>query len=300
MQEEEFTDTLCHGFLEFLKVERDASLRTVENYELALRKYREWRAPFTGWEEQTADHYRLYLFELMKREFGRATIRLHFAALRSFHKYLTRRHGWKQNPLAQVQLPKPEKKLPVVLTLRQVEDMLALPLKVEHPKQAPKWTAERDAAILEMFYSTGIRLAELASIDVQDIDIINETVRVVGKGRKERICPIGGPALLAVQRYRMAAGVHEGALFQSKVRKRITTQALADVVEKYWKHSGLPVHVTPHKFRHSFATHLLNNGADLRSVQELLGHASLATTQIYTHVSTQRMKEVYDLAHPRA
>ncbi len=293
-------DKLAHAFLEFLKVERNASPRTIENYELALRKFRERKPPFAGWEEQTADDYRLHLFEMMKNNFGRATIRMHFAALRSFHKYLTRRCGWKRNPLAEVQLPKPEKKLPVVLTLRQVEDMLALPLKIEHPKQAPQWTPQRDAAILEMFYSTGMRLAELASVNVEDIDIISEVVRVVGKGRKERVCPIGAPALEAIQRYRMAAGVHEGPLFISKVRRRITTQALADVVEKYWKHSGMPVHITPHKFRHSFATHLLNNGADLRSVQTLLGHASLATTQIYTHVSTQRMKQVYDQAHPRA
>jgi integrase/recombinase XerC/integrase/recombinase XerD len=171
---------------------------------------------------------------------------------------------------------------------------------MEHPKQAPAWTPERDAAILEMFYSTGMRLAELASMDVEDIDSIQETARVIGKGRKERICPVGGPALLAVQKYRAKAGVHEGALFLSKVRKRITGQAIADVVEKYWKHCGLPIHITPHKFRHSFATHLLNHGADLRSVQTLLGHASLATTQIYTHVSTQKMRQTYDDAHPRA
>lgn len=298
--EDDFEDELAHAFLEFLKIERNSSPRTVENYELALRQYRERKQPFSGWENQTPDDYRLYLFDQMKRNLGRATIRLHFAALRSFHKFLTRRQGWKHNPLLEVQLPKPEKKLPVVLTLRQVEDMLALPLKIEHPKQAPEWTPERDTAILEMFYSTGMRLAELASLNVEDIDTIAETARVVGKGRKERLCPIGGPAMKAVQRYRMRAGVHEGALFVSKVRRRITTQALADVVEKYWKHSGLPIHITPHKFRHSFATHLLNNGADLRSVQTLLGHASLATTQIYTHVSTQRMKEVYDKAHPRA
>jgi site-specific recombinase XerD len=125
-------------------------------------------------------------------------------------------------------------------------------------------------------------------------------VRVFGKGSKERLCPVGGVALEAVQRYRAKAGVHDGALFLSKLRRRITTQAVDDVVKKYWRASGLPVHLTPHKIRHSFATHLLNNGADLRSVQELLGHASLSTTQIYTHVSTQRMKEVYEKSHPRA
>jgi len=292
--------SLVSLFLEFLQAERHSSHRTIENYELALRRYVEWKPGFSGWEEQSTDDYRRYLFELMKKDLGRATVRLHFAALRSFHKYLIRRQGWKRDPVAEVQLPKMEKKLPVVLSEKQVLEMLTLPLTIEHPKQAPVWAGARDAAILEMFYSTGMRLAELASLDVGDIDVIQETARVVGKGRKERLCPIGAPALEAVQKYRHAAGVHDGPLFLSKVRKRITTQALGDVVEKYWKRSGLGIHLTPHKFRHSFATHLLNHGADLRSVQTLLGHASLATTQIYTHVSTQRMREGWDEAHPRA
>lgn len=280
--------------------ERNSSERTVANYELALRKYREWRPLFSGWKEQTSDDFRRYLFDLMKKDVSRATIRLEFAAFRGLYRYLQRRRGWKHNPMLDVQLPKQEKKLPVVLTEKQVLEMLELPLKMEHEKQAPAWAPERDTAILEVFYSSGMRLAELAKIDVRDIDIINECVRVMGKGRKERICPLGEPALKAIQRYRAKAGVHDGALFISKVRKRISTQALGDVVEKYWRKSGLPVHLTPHKLRHSFATHLLNHGADLRAVQALLGHASLSTTQIYTHVSTQRMKEVYDEAHPRA
>ncbi|MBL9176866.1 MAG: tyrosine-type recombinase/integrase, partial [Verrucomicrobiaceae bacterium] len=142
--------------------------------------------------------------------------------------------------------------------------------------------------------------SELVALNVEDIYTYTETVRVLGKGSKESICPVGSKALEAVQRYRMQAGVHAGALFLSKLRRRITGQAVADVITKYWRASGLPVHLTPHKLRHSFATHLLNNGADLRSVQELLGHASLSTTQIYTHVSTQRMKEVYEQSHPRA
>ena len=293
-------DPVAEKFLQFMEFERHSSPRTVANYELALRQFREAQKAFPGWDGLDAEDFRRHLFGMMKREVGRATIRLHFAALRSFFKYLTRRQGWKHNPLLDVQLPKQEKGLPVVLTLKQVLEMLELPLKLEQEKQAPAWAPERDAAILELFYSTGMRLAELVSIDVPDIDVISESVRVVGKGRKERLCPIGAPALEAIQRYRAKAGVHEGALFRSKRGTRITSQAIADVVEKYWRHSGLPVHVTPHKFRHSFATHLLNAGADLRSVQTLLGHASLSTTQIYTHVSTQRMKEVYEKAHPRA
>jgi integrase/recombinase XerC len=293
-------DKLSAAFIEFMEVERRSSPRTLENYDHALREFRERHKGFTKWEDLTADDFRLYLFGMMKRELGRATIRLHFAALRSFFKWLTRRQGWKTNPLLDVQLPKQEKKLPVVLTVTQISDMLALPLTLPKSPRDAVWAPERDAAILEMFYSTGMRLAELASLNVEDVDAYSDTVRVIGKGRKERLLPVGTPAMEAVQRYRQKAGVHSGALFMSKLRRRITTQAIADVVDKYWKASGMPVHVTPHKLRHSFATHLLDNGADLRSVQELLGHASLSTTQIYTHVSTQRMKEVYEAAHPRA
>ena len=293
-------DKLVDEFLEFMEVERRSSERTLANYGLALRQFHEWRTPFKGWENLTADDFRAFLYDLMKQERGRATIRLQFAALRSFFKWLTRRRGWKTNPLLEVQLPKREKKLPVVLTVAQIEQMLSLPLTMEKTKRDAVWAPERDAAILELFYSTGMRLSELVSLNVEDIDTYTETVRVFGKGSKERLCPVGSAALEAVQRYRAKAGVHDGALFLSKLRKRLSIQGVDDVVNKYWRASGLPIHLTPHKLRHSFATHLLNNGADLRSVQELLGHASLSTTQIYTHVSTQRMKEVYEAAHPRA
>jgi site-specific recombinase XerD len=283
-----------------MEVERSASRRTLENYRHALETFRGKHPGFVSWEKLTAEDFRKYLFAQMKAEMGRATIRLHFAALRSFFKFLSRRHGLVKNPLLEVQIPKQEKKLPVTLTVAQVVSMLDLPLRSPKEKQAPAWAAERDAAILEMFYSTGVRLSELAAMNVPDVDVYTETVRVLGKGRKERICPVGTHALGALQRYRAKAGVHDGALFRSKAGRRMTAQGITDVVNKYRKRSGLPLNVTPHKFRHSFATHLLNNGADLRSVQELLGHASLSTTQIYTHVTTERMKKVYDQAHPRA
>jgi site-specific recombinase XerD len=293
-------DPLAADFLGFLESERRCSMRTLDNYRHALAEFRRRHCGFSGWQALDAEDFRRYLFEQMKRGLARGTIRLHFAALRSFFKWLARRQGWAKNPLLDVQLPKAEKKLPVVLTLAQVIEMLELPLKLPPDKQAPAWAPERDAAILELFYSTGMRLSELASLDVADLDSYSDTVRVFGKGGKERLLPVGGPASAAVQRYRFKAGVHEGPLFLSKLRRRITTQAIGDIVDKYRNKSGLPVHVTPHKLRHSFATHLLDNGADLRSVQELLGHASLSTTQIYTHVSIQRMKEAYEAAHPRA
>lgn len=287
-------------FLEFLSVERDSSPLTCVNYTHALGEFKRQCLGFTQWAHCTADDFRAYLFLLMKREFGRATIRLHFAALRSFYKFLTRRKGLAVNPLIEVQLPKMERRLPVVLTLKQVEELLALPLSHTHERQAPAWAGERDAAILETFYSTGLRLHELANLDVKHYDIYHDTLRVLGKGRKERICPLGSHAVKALQRYRQKAEVHEGPLFVSKLRTRLTTRAISDVLQKYLRLSSIPLQVTPHKLRHSFATHLLNNGADLRSVQELLGHSSLSTTQIYTHVSTERMKQVYDQTHPRA
>lgn len=293
-------DPLVQAFLKFMDVERRSSERTLANYAHALAEFRRRHKGFTSWQELRADDFRHYLFEQMKREMARATIRLHFAALRSFYKWLTHRQGLATNPLIDVQLPKMEKKLPVVLTQAQILAMLELPLKLPKSSRDAIWAPERDAAILEMFYSTGMRLSELADLNVEDVDAYSDTVRVMGKGSKERLLPVGTPAMQAIQRYRQKAGVHRGALFLSKLRRRITIQAIDDVVKKYWRASGLPVHITPHKLRHSFATHLLDNGADLRSVQELLGHASLSTTQIYTHVSTQRMKEVYEAAHPRA
>ena len=247
-----------------------------------------------------ADDFRRYLFYLMKLGLARATVRLHFAALRSFYKFLTRRHGLTTNPLALVLLPKLQRALPVVINEKAMVEMIEKPAKMSKPKQAPKWKAARDTAILELLYSCGLRRAELIAMNVEDIDVISETVRVTGKGRKERLCPIGGPALQAIQLYRHAAKVNSGPLFRSKVGRRLSPPAVSAIVETYRRAAGVDLPVTPHKFRHSFATHLLDHGADLRTVQEMLGHASLATTQIYTHVSVERLKEAYDLSHPRA
>lgn len=291
---------LEQAFLDYLDVERNASPRTLKNYSHALAEFRISARGFAGWIECDAEIFRDYLFALMKREVARSTIRLHFSALRSFYKFLTLRHGLVKNPLLEVQLPKREKKLPVVLTLAQIEELLEAPFKISHGKQAPKWQAARDAAILELFYSTGVRVSELEALDVKDYDAVGECVRVYGKGGKERMCPFGSHADKAIQRYRHEAKVHEGPLFISKLRKRLSARSLWTVIRKYTEAAGLPINVSPHKLRHSFATHLLDNGADLRSVQELLGHASLSTTQIYTHVTVDRMKKAYDAAHPHA
>ena len=293
-------DRFIDDFLSFLEVERNASHRTLRNYEHSLSKYKESYKGFEDWFSCTSDDFREYLYECMKLEMARSTIRLHFSALRSFFKFLTRRRGLKLNPLSDIQLPKANRTLPLVLTLKQVEQLLSLPFNVKQPKQAPQWASARDAAILEVFYSTGIRLSELADLKFDDFDFFNETIKVKGKGSKERIVPVGSHAIEALNKYFHQAKIKEGPLFISKSRKRISSRAISDVVKKYTELAGFPVGVSPHKLRHSFATHLLDNGADLRSVQNLLGHSSLSTTQIYTHVSIERIKKTYNNAHPRA
>ena len=289
------------AFLEFQGTEKSASPRTLVNYREALAAYRTWRGErFTEWRDASGDEFRDYLFALMKRGLKRSTIRLRFAALRSFYKFLVLRRGLPRSPVADVLLPKSERGLPVVLTLAQIDELLAIPLHLPLDKKTPAWLPLRDAAILELFYSCGLRIAELLALDVKDVDFIGETVRVFGKGSKERIVPIGGPALNAIQRYRQGAAVTSGPLFLSKLHRRITQQAVDQLLKKHLKHSSIPFGISPHKLRHSFATHLLDAGADLRSVQSLLGHTSLSTTQIYTHVTKERLKSAYDDAHPRA
>ena len=292
-------DRLVEEFLGFLEVERNASPRTLRIYEAALRDFQA-QSGAPGWRQCQAQHFRDYLFDLMKRKQARSYVRLQFAALRSFYRFLVARNRMTKNPVREIQLPKTEKKLPLVLTQSQMGELLAAPLQVKKPRSAPVWMPVRDAAILEVFYSSGLRLAELAALNVNDLDIYTESVRVLGKGRKERVCPVGAPALEAVSRYRAAANVHTGPLFLNKGRTRISRRSIWLVLKRYLRHTSIPISLSPHKLRHSFATHLLDNGADLRSVQALLGHASLSTTQIYTHVTTERLKKAYAEAHPRA
>jgi site-specific recombinase XerD len=292
-------DPLAETFFLYLEGERNCSPRTLINYRQALEEFRRCR-PGVTWRAATPDDFRALLFDLMKRSKSRASIRLAFSALRSFYRFLMERKGLLSNPLASVLLPKAEKQLPAFLTLKQIDELLAAPLRSPLEKQAPAWIPLRDAAILELLYSAGLRLSELASLNVKDLDPYSETLRVVGKGSKERVCPVGGPALEAISKYRHAAGVHQGPLFLNKSRRRLGVVSIWSRLKKYIRETGLPATTSPHKLRHSFATHLLDNGADLRSVQTLLGHANLSTTQIYTHVTTERLKRAYDQAHPRA
>lgn len=292
-------DRLAQEFLRYLEGEKNASPRTVRTYRDSLEAFRKFR-PKSPWSGMRAEDFRAWMLEMMKADMARATVRLRFAAMRSFYAFLQMRGEIPKNVLQEVLLPKREKNLPRFLTTAQVESLVDAPLKTEKNKQAPVWMAARDTAIIELFYSTGMRLSELVGLDVADVDPIAETARVTGKGARERICPVGGPALEAISRYRHAARVNQGPLFINKSRRRISTRAVNSLLKLRLNQSGLPADLSPHKLRHTFATHLLDNGADLRSVQTLLGHASLSTTQIYTHVTIERLKAAYLAAHPRA
>jgi integrase/recombinase XerC len=291
-------DSLAEEFLRHLAVERNASPRTLKAYREALAAFRVQTQK--QWKRCTPDDFRDYLFVITKRGQARSYVRLQFSALRAFYKFLTDRKKLRIDPVRQIQLPKIGKQLPLVLTRQQVDELLAAPLKIAKQRAAPEWMPLRDAAIMELFYSSGLRLSELAALDVDDVDFYTESARVLGKGRKERVCPVGAPALDAIQKYRSVANVHSGPLFINKSRKRISPRSIWLVLKRYLKHTSIPISISPHKLRHSFATHLLDRGADLRSVQALLGHASLSTTQIYTHVTVERLKRAYAEAHPRA
>lgn len=297
-------DAAVESFLQYLENERNVSPLTLVAYRHGLDEFAKFHGradtSATPWETLDADRFRDFLFDLMKRGIARSYVRREFAALRSFYRFLCERRGVKENPLKLVQLPKMQRPLPTTLNAQQIDALLSAPLTMKKSGRAPVWMPARDAAIFELFYSSGLRLAELVALNVEDLDPFNETVRVLGKGRKERFCPVGLPAIEAISRYRHAAGVKTGPLFISKLRTRLSAQNTWLIFKRYLHHAGITVPLSPHKLRHSFATHLLDRGADLRSVQELLGHANLSTTQIYTQVSVERLKSAYERAHPRA
>ncbi len=298
---EDAEDALVLRFLEYMEGERNASPRTLEAYERSLRQFREWmNRRFSSWFACGESDFRAWLYEVLEQQLKPASIRLRFAALRSLYTYMLQREGLGSNPLAEVVLPKARHSLPVHLSLRQMEELLSLPLRTPVDKKSPIWLPFRDAAILELFYSSGMRLSELVSLNA---DAVQQTdcVRVLGKGRKVRLVPIGDYAKEALARYLELRCPEPGApLFISRLGRRMTGRSVQLMLDKYLRLSDIPFHISPHKLRHTFATHLLDAGADLRAVQELLGHSSLSTTQIYTHVTKSRMKAAYMQAHPRA
>ena len=290
-------------FIRYMEAERHASPHTVDSYRRSLGQFCVWAEAhgFTGWQQCGEDIFRRWLYTAMEEGVSTATIRLRFAALRSFYNYLHTLREVDSNPLAQLTLPKARHKLPVHLSIKQMTELLELPLRLPADPKSPDWLPYRDTAILELFYSCGLRLSELVALNANSYNAGDSCVRVVGKGLKVRVVPVGEYAQQALLRYRERSGVSGmGPLFISRLGRRMTGRAIQLMLEKYLRASDIPIHISPHKLRHTFATHLLDAGADLRAVQELLGHSSLSTTQIYTHVTKSRMKETYRAAHPRA
>ncbi len=312
-------DAAVEAFLEYLDVEKGASPHTLQNYLLDLRQFvastwgEDAEPPF-AWREVDRFAARKFLVSIQKAGMAATTTSRKLSSLRSFFGFLVRDEWLQANPFTGVMLPKRDRKLPAVLSRNEVKRLLEAPAqsRAKTPRKGSEvwegYRVARDAAVLEVLYSTGMRLNELVQLNVRQMELLSGVVKVRGKGKKERLCPLGRPAvraLEAAEREREALVAAEGwpahgPLFLNRQGKRISGRSIERIMKRYLADAGLPAEYSPHALRHSFATHLLDAGADLRSVQELLGHASLSTTQIYTHVSIERLKEVYELAHPRA
>lgn len=282
-------------FIRYLEIEKNYSGHTVLNYRLDLEDFRKFAAD-TGIEKVDYLLLRKYLAVLKEHSLSSRSIGRKISALRSFFKFLVREGLLKTNPILSLATPKQDKKLPSFLTEEEVARLIESVL----PDDEGDERALRDRAILEIFYSSGLRISEVVSLDQRDIDFIGGIVKVKGKGKKERIVPIGETAMKAIRSYLEKRVKQSETLFLNKNGSRLTTRGMRNIVYKYIRRAGMKHGISAHTLRHSFATHLLNRGADLRSVQELLGHANLSTTQIYTHLTTDRLKSVYDKAHPRA
>ncbi len=301
-------DDATQRFLNHLKVERDVSPHTLRNYGIDLRQFQTFIAATVGACAPTgidADMIRAFLAGLRTKGVKASTIARKLATLRSLFHYLGREGIVLISPAVAVASPKQEKRLPRFLTQEEACRL------VEHPSASPARFGLRDRAILETLYSTGIRVSELAALSVEDGLLPDGLIKVLGKGRKERLVPIGTHAMDAITAYlaSLSSRTELNADLDPKVRtpvfrnrfgKRLSVRSVERVVEKWSRNLANVPSITPHALRHSFATHLLDGGADLRSIQELLGHERLSTTQRYTHVATQRLMEAYDSAHPRA
>ncbi len=295
-------DRYVQKFLDYLAIEKNSSPHTILNYSHDLREFCSFMGE-TGPEKADLVSLRRYLAELKQKNLAKATLARRLATLRSFYRFLTREGYLKKNPVTILKSPKQDKRLPIVFSEKDIDRLLAF--------AAEKLVDFRDRAILETIYSTGCRVSEIVGLNLSDVDFLSGLVRVLGKGRKERVSPVGDRALKALRAYiekrkGTDAGKNErtNPLFLNhsdhKRGSRLTARSIRRVLDRRFREAALAGKISPHALRHSFATHLLNRGADLRSVQELLGHANISTTAIYTHVSSERLKEVYDKAHPRA
>ena len=296
------------AFLDHLTLERRLSSNTKRNYGQALKRFFEWMLmdceQAISPQDVTKGHARSYLVEA-QANYSRRTLRNHVSGLRGFFKFCQARGWTKANPFHNLTLPKPDKPLPKFLTQEQMKNLLEQPKAKPGKKNTQKsgFLHLRDLMILELLYGAGLRVSELVGLDYGHLDGKRATVRVVGKGQKERVCPIGQVALKTIVRFRKnyaKDSSHDCPIVINHRGGRLSTRAVQLMLKKYLRSAQLPDDLTPHKIRHSFATHMLDNGADMRTVQELLGHESLSTTQVYTHVSVSRLKKAHLLAHPRA
>lgn len=293
-------------FLDFVARERRLSDYTVRNYRQAVEEFGRWLAAEKG--EPTspaavdARVIRDYMIEAQRR-ISRRTLHNRLSALRSFYRFWRRKGVLETNPLTGVVLPRLDRPLPKFLTERQMLALLGGPGRLLENEGIDPFTAWRDRLVMELLYGGGLRVSELVGLNYGQIDFRSGVARVLGKGKKERLCPLGQVAMAVLERFRgefaAQSGIADPVIISSH-QKRLGVRSVQLLLKKYLALAELPADLTPHKIRHSYATHLLDNGADLRMVQDLLGHASLSTTQIYTHVSVSRLQEAHRKAHPRA
>ncbi len=282
-------------FINYIELEKNYSIHTCQNYRRDLKEFEEFLKNNKIEDVKNIDYFvlRKFVSLLNKKKLSKRTISRKISTLKSFFRLLVREKVLKNNPASSLIYPRLDKPLPKFLTESQVEKILDLP-------NTKKLLGLRDRAILEFLYSTGARVSEMVSLKKEDLDLIGGVVKVFGKGKKERILPLGEPAIESLRDYLKARVDEQRALFLNKNNKPLGDRGVRSIISNYIKKAAFLFKVSPHVFRHSFATHLLNRGADLRSLQELLGHSSIATTQIYTHVSLDSLKKVYQKTHPRA
>jgi integrase/recombinase XerD len=296
-----------NSFLTYLTVEKGFSENTVAAYHndlYQLADFVEEEAAKVGspasWASFNRQGMLSYLLNLKERNYAATTVARKIAAARSFFDFMVAEGKIKDNPSHNVDSPKVGRALPKPISISQVRRLLEQPTKISAPE------AKRDKAILELLYASGMRVSELVSLNLGDINIEGGEVRCFGKGRKERIIPIAPRAILSVKEYLQESRPHlthsdtERALFLNRRGERLTRQGLWQILKGYAKSAELDKEITPHTLRHSFATHMLSGGADLRAVQELLGHANISTTQVYTHLTTEHIRRDYEKSHPRA
>ncbi len=298
-------------FIRYLSLEKNASPHTCRCYRKDLEGFEDFLkgsgmyvSPSGSVEIEKADRMAIRKYmSFLHRKNKKSSIARKISTLRSFFKYLTREQVIACNPAKSVSTPKVEKTLPTTLTVDEAFRLMESPKSLpEKSSEASKENRSRDRAILELLYSSGLRVSELVGLNLDQLNSDLGIVRVMGKGRKERIVPVGMKALEALKIYLEERGVLRGEdpIFINSFGGRLTTRSVGRLIKKYTRHSGIFRKVSPHSLRHTFATHLLDAGADIREIQEMLGHASLSTTQKYTHVSMGRLMEVYDKAHPRS